>query len=1859
MTTTKRKITTLVLSIIMAVAFIIGFVPTFSVAATAEDTSSDTVTIDLSTVTQDVLLGENHTYSLDGGTTYTTYVGEITFTGTTGYSIILNDKTAGTHDIVLDNVSMTNKNINGNIYVGYGNTLNLTVKGTNTLKQTGGTLTNSAPSIQLNAYATLTITEKSTGVLNATGGNMYRSIGGKGNFTININGGTINALASSSGSGRGGIGADENSIATECEININNAIVTAESSYYGNAAIGGGRLSGDDNTFNINIKNSTVVAKQTKGNAAAIGGGNNDKSVYNIKIENSNVTAIATDGSGIGLGYSGGTLGNIEIINSVVTATNSDSYNAGIGGGQSTNIGNILIQNSTVTATGGKYAAGIGGGWKNTVAENDKVTIIGSNVLATAGSNAQAIGKGSDGAAVSIQDGSGNALTLTKITLQNVTNDVTVTKISTTTGYEDVDIQTINGVLYLYLPSGESPTSVIANGNEYVGTVSSNVGTFVYEHTCAIGESGTPATCTTLAICGSCGQTFGELAPHTTSYLLNGNVLMESCSECTHSATATLSADEVYTYTGEEIKEATIEYSEKWQGEKPTEITYNDNVESGIATAKITVEGHELTTTFRIAKPYDITINTPENGSVTVEETTVLEGGNVVLTISPDIGYVLDVLTVTCGETDVVVTDNSFVMPSGNVSISATFKQCTSHSFENGVCTACKYECEHTQWKDGICSACGIFEQPTLTDGVYEINNVGNLFWFAEQVNSGSTAINGKLMKDIDLSGYNWVPIGTYSDTASTTDYPYKGTFDGNYKVIKNLSVKVETAHETGLFGRISGGKVINLGIVNATVENTQGVRAGVIAGEIHNSTVTNVYTAGVITVTTSNTNGQAGGIAGECANSTLTNCYTTFGYLTSNAKTVTNCYYMADTENTASKGTNLPASAFASGELAYLLNSGVTDGTQTWYQTCGEGSPAFEGDTVYYGYISCADDATAVYTDNSAATAEKPEHIDENTDHVCDNECGKTDIGTHADSATDTDHVCDYGCGATIEDCSDKDNDKDHNCDICGAENVTEHTPNADDGNCMTEITCSECGTVTTAAKENHTPNADDGDCTTAITCKDCGTVTTEAKENHTPNEDDGDCTTAITCKDCGTITTEAKTSHTPNADDGDCTTEITCSECGTVTTAAKENHTPNADDGDCTTAITCKDCGTVTTAAKTSHTPNADDGDCTTAITCKDCGTVTTEAKNTHIGGTATCLKQAECETCGTPYGAFAEHKDEIKDHICDYGCGKTDIGEHSDSNKDHTCDYGCAEPIGEHADSATDKDHVCDYGCNATLENCSDVENDKDHNCDICGAENVSEHSYGNATCENPATCSECGGTTGTALGHNTEGSIAHKDATCTETGVVGGTYCTRCNEGKAAAEATIGVLGHNTEGSIAHKDATCTETGVVGGTYCTRCNNGKTAAEATIGVLGHSYGTPNYSWNDDYTKCTATRVCTNDETHVDSEDGTVRSNTTNATCTADGKTVYTATFNNSAFATQTKEVTITSDGHSFDETKWGYREADGHAYTCTVCGDEKEVIGHTSSGAVTEDTAETCTVCGYVITPELGHTHSASAEWEYNDTHHWHDCVANDGQEYDKAEHSFGAWTKVDDSTHKRTCACGKVETVNHNWGEGEVTTQPTHTANGERTYTCECGATKTESVDKLTAHAYGEWEKVDDSTHKRTCICGDIQTEEHGWDGGEVTTQPTHTANGEKTYTCECGATKTEAVDKLTAHAYGEWEKVDDSTHKRTCACGSEEIDNHSYGEWTVTKEATATEKGEKTKSCVCGHTVTEEIPATGTSSGNENEGNSDNSGDEDLVPEPTVDNDGLSGGAIAAIVIGVVVLGGGFVIFFIFKKKRF
>ena len=76
------------------------------------------------------------------------------------------------------------------------------------------------------------------------------------------------------------------------------------------------------------------------------------------------------------------------------------------------------------------------------------------------------------------------------------------------------------------------------------------------------------------------------------------------------------------------------------------------------------------------------------------------------------------------------------------------------------------------------------------------------------------------------------------------------------------------------------------------------------------------------------------------------------------------------------------------------------------------------------------------------------------------------------------------------------------------------------------------------------------------------------------------------------------------------------------------------------------------------------------------------------------------------------------------------------------------------------------------------------------------------------------------------------------------------------------------------------------------------------------------------------------------------------------------------------------------------------------------------------------------------------------------------------------------------------------------------------------------------------------------------------------------------------------------------HAFGEWTVTTpatctkDGVKTRTCACGETETQTipatgHSFGEWTVTTPATCTVDGVETRSCACGETETRAIPATG------------------------------------------------------------
>ena len=129
-------------------------------------------------------------------------------------------------------------------------------------------------------------------------------------------------------------------------------------------------------------------------------------------------------------------------------------------------------------------------------------------------------------------------------------------------------------------------------------------------------------------------------------------------------------------------------------------------------------------------------------------------------------------------------------------------------------------------------------------------------------------------------------------------------------------------------------------------------------------------------------------------------------------------------------------------------------------------------------------------------------------------------------------------------------------------------------------------------------------------------------------------------------------------------------------------------------------------------------------------------------------------------------------------------------------------------------------------------------------------------------------------------------------------------------------------------------------------------------------------------------------------------------------------------------------------------------------------------------------------------------------------------------------------------------------------------------------------------------------------HSGTCEnCGKDLTEEHNWDDGVFTVEPTPEDEGEKLYTCEdeCGATYTEVIPAH-AHNYSQWE-YDENEHWGKCTIdgATNTPAAHNWDSGKETTPATATEKGEKTFTCTdCGATKTEEIPATGGNSSGDN-----------------------------------------------------
>ena len=180
------------------------------------------------------------------------------------------------------------------------------------------------------------------------------------------------------------------------------------------------------------------------------------------------------------------------------------------------------------------------------------------------------------------------------------------------------------------------------------------------------------------------------------------------------------------------------------------------------------------------------------------------------------------------------------------------------------------------------------------SNGSYTVYNADGLLNVAELVNGGKTDINITLDKNIDLTGKDWMPIGTDYDNS------YKGTFDGGGHTITGLTFTTNDEY-AGLFGWLNrAGTVKNVVMEGVQITSNQiygGSIGGVVGyswGTIENCSVSGsvsgtVYVGGVVgaqiggSITGCSSSAtvkgtvDVGGVAGQTNSSaTLTACYAT-----------------------------------------------------------------------------------------------------------------------------------------------------------------------------------------------------------------------------------------------------------------------------------------------------------------------------------------------------------------------------------------------------------------------------------------------------------------------------------------------------------------------------------------------------------------------------------------------------------------------------------------------------------------------------------------------------------------------------------------------------------------------------------------------------------------------------------------------------------------------------------------------------------------------------------------------------------------------------------------------------------------------
>lgn len=273
-------------------------------------------------------------------------------------------------------------------------------------------------------------------------------------------------------------------------------------------------------------------------------------------------------------------------------------------------------------------------------------------------------------------------------------------------------------------------------------------------------------------------------------------------------------------------------------------------------------------------------------------------------------------------------------------------------------------------------------------DDPYQIGTADQLYWFAAlldgrdgitqnlnanavliadiTVNEGVLDADGNLASD--TSGFvTWTPP---CKDAGRSDKAYQGTFDGKGHTIRGLYAPDTTA-KCAFIGSCDG-TIRNLGITDSFFGSSKTRQTGTFVGYGYpKCVIENCFSTSVV-----EGDEECGGIAAKNTGTTK-GCYFAGKISVNNYYsdaiatygTKENCYYL-DTcgfksVNSENDDRAKSAEQFASGEVCYLLNNGVTDGTQAWYQMIDnenpDAFPKYEGLTIgydeanqrYFGYCS------------------------------------------------------------------------------------------------------------------------------------------------------------------------------------------------------------------------------------------------------------------------------------------------------------------------------------------------------------------------------------------------------------------------------------------------------------------------------------------------------------------------------------------------------------------------------------------------------------------------------------------------------------------------------------------------------------------------------------------------------------------------------------------------------------------------------------------------------------------------------------------------------------------------------------------